>query len=240
MQIRLRLCIALGLTMFSAVGSIAANRENKGEPLYIGKKVRGFHITNDLWGKTIYWTIPDEHFIYMVEDALGSMNRPKNILLASSKNLKNGISLLDMGRNGKVIRLLVFDEDELDQFGKHPGDKDARLNTAIVLLTLAHEIGHHVCGHLLSNDDRGRTQELEADRVAGAILSKSPWRGFYSARGNGPLSQDEFLEAARKSMDVEASPDHPSLVERLQAIRVGWREGTPGCRLVPEPKEIMR
>ena len=78
-----------------------------------------------------------------------------------------------------AFRAIVFDEEEL---GSHGG---RRTNAAVALLTIAHEVGHHVCGHTVSQHRvKLWEMELEADQVAGAILVKSAWSSFFwSVRG---------------------------------------------------------
>jgi len=78
---------------------------------------------------------------------------------------------------------------------------------------LAHEIGHHVAGHVLDSAGSQPLQELEADEFSGYILS----------RMGAPL------ELAQSAMRVLAKPDnsttHPSRWQRLHAIARGWFAG---------------
>lgn len=80
---------------------------------------------------------------------------------------------------------------------------------------VAHELGHHVCQHLItaSSDsyERGRQKELEADRFAGATLrllgfSKDSISGFASIMADQP------------------SRFHPGRVDRKNAISSGWSD----------------
>jgi hypothetical protein len=185
-------------------------------------------------GKTIYGRSPDEHFVYMVEDALEALGRDKDILVLSSSRLKNGLALMSKASGG-LVRIIVVDEDELERLGKPTKTALARTNISISLLTLAHEIGHHVCEHVAGREVPHWQQELEADGVAGAILVTSPWRAFYGARGNKELSLDDILEAGRKVLGSTASETHPPLTARLDAIRAGWKGG-PICANVQRKK----
>jgi hypothetical protein len=160
----------------------------------------------------------------MVEDALEASGREKDILVLSSSRLKNGLAMMSKGTSGGLVRIIVVDEDELERFGKPTKTALARTNISISLLTLAHEIGHHVCGHVAGREVPHWQQELEADGVAGAILVTSPWRGFYG--GNKELSLDDISEAGRKVLGSETgSETHPPLAARLDAIRAGWKGG---------------
>lgn len=92
---------------------------------------------------------------------------------------------------------------------------------------MAHEIGHHLNGHTLSQVGSRPKLELEADYYSGFILQKL---------GAG-------LDDARKAMDAFGSPTgsstHPAKHERLAAITSGWTvscNNDPNCgKAQPSP-----
>ncbi len=116
------------------------------------------------------------------------MGNEQGIAVFSSPKFKNVVAYVI--NNTKV---LVMDENELEVPDIETGDR-VFLTNAIALLTLGHEIGHHVCEHLTKNEGTPWQQELEADEVAGAILSKSDWLGFYN------LQKSTVMAAARTSL----------------------------------------
>ena len=218
--------------------SVVDARAQEGIPLKLGKEAIGFHIPIRLMGKTVYGQTPDEHFVFMVEDALEKLQREKNILVLSVPKLKNGLALMAPGRKrGDMVRILAFDEDELDADANTPL---GRANNSIALVTIAHEIGHHVCRHLTDRKVQPWDQELEADQVGGAILAQSSWRGFFRGAEKS-LELDDFLDAGRRVLgDEQGSETHPPLAKRLEAIRQGWNsqshEAALGnCAAKPEP-----
>ncbi len=75
---------------------------------------------------------------------------------------------------------------------------------------LAHELGHHLNGHTLSNKGSRPRMELEADEFSGFVLRK--------------LGAD--LTDAQTAMNLLASPygsiSHPAKGARLDAIKRGW------------------
>lgn len=219
-------CIAAILAGALLLGGGFAISAQKGIPIKIGKDAFGFHVPVDLLDKTVYGNFPDEHLMFMVDDALDGLKSPKNILVLNVPRLKNGFALVEKGRRGQKKRIILFDEEEFERFKLDPKlllPNADRTNYFLSLLTLAHEIGHHVCEHLTDNTNSLKEQELEADRVAGAILSKSQWREFFEA------TLDDFLSAGRKVLGkAEGSQTHPPLESRLEAIRYGWEHG-PGC-----------
>lgn len=85
------------------------------------------------------------------------------------------------------------------------------------LYVLAHEIGHHVAGHV--GDLRTHKRELEADRYAGHLL----------ARMGATLDQ---ALAAPESLPKPSTTTHPSREDRVAAARVGYQEATRNIRFV--------
>jgi hypothetical protein len=212
-------------------------RAEEGIPLKLGKEALGLHVPMQLMGKTIYGQVPDEHFVFMVEDALEKLKREKNILVLSVPKLKNGLALMTPGRKrGNMVQILAFDEDELDADANTPL---GRANNSIALLTLGHEIGHHLCRHLTDRKLPPWEQELEADQVGGAILAQSSWRGFFRG-AEKRLELEDFLDAGRRVLgDEQGSETHPPLAKRLEAIRQGWNSQSPedalgNCAVKPE------
>ena len=75
---------------------------------------------------------------------------------------------------------------------------------------LAHEIGHHLNGHTLTNTGSRPDIELEADEFSGFILRKMG------------ASLNDAQVAMRIAADVKASHTHPAKADRLKAIASGW------------------
>jgi hypothetical protein len=77
---------------------------------------------------------------------------------------------------------------------------------------LAHEIGHHLSGHTLSDDNDRHIVELEADRFSGYILYQMG------------ATQEEALLALNELADDEETPTHPSKYDRKIAVIAGWNK----------------
>jgi hypothetical protein len=75
---------------------------------------------------------------------------------------------------------------------------------------LAHEIGHHLNGHTLTQTGSRPKTELEADEFSGYALRKMG------------ATLDEAQAAMRLLANPYGSPTHPPRYERLQAIQRGW------------------
>lgn len=78
---------------------------------------------------------------------------------------------------------------------------------------LAHECGHHLNGDTLDNIGSRPPIELAADRFAGFVI----------ARLGGSLGNAESLF---RTLSEQGSATHPARLDRLQAVAVGWRDGS--------------
>lgn len=75
---------------------------------------------------------------------------------------------------------------------------------------IAHEVGHHYCGHL-SHDSPNPSDELEADQFVGVVFRRMK------------LSLDQAL-AMTTILDERPSTSHPARSDRERAISTGWRK----------------
>lgn len=78
---------------------------------------------------------------------------------------------------------------------------------------LAHEIGHHLQGHTLSNSGSRPPIELEADKFSGFVLAKMG------------ASLEDAQSAILHLVSDNASHSHPGRSARLDAIAFGFKEG---------------
>lgn len=78
------------------------------------------------------------------------------------------------------------------------------------LAVIAHEVGHHLCGHTLKTDGSRPPLELEADHFAGFALA---------CMGAPRTEAFELWQAIIPSV---ASPTHPPRQERVEAVTSGW------------------
>lgn len=85
---------------------------------------------------------------------------------------------------------------------------------------LAHEVGHHLAGHTLSEVGSRPAIELQADKFA----------GFAVSRMGATLEQ---AQACFRQMRPEGSLTHPGKNARIEAVTLGWRQAQSGK--VPAP-----
>jgi hypothetical protein len=103
----------------------------------------------------------------------------------------------------------------------------ARTSTTEAYLVLAHEAGHHFCGHTIESVKIGpKERELEADRFSGASI-----RRFEIYHGRAFL--DGALKAADRLYSVDGSRSHPPRAARVEAVKLGYTSGSPCGNLAP-------
>ena len=103
------------------------------------------------------------------------------------------------------LRLVLYNNDFMEAI-----DRSAQTDWA-GLSILAHEVGHHLSGHTLTEAGSRPALELEADKFS----------GFVVARLGGPL--EGALAAMRSLGSPEGSSTHPAMQRRLDAITEGWQ-----------------
>ena len=79
---------------------------------------------------------------------------------------------------------------------------------------LAHEIGHHLSGHTITNTGSNPSDELEADKFSGFVLYKLG------------ASLEQSTSAMQSLGSENDSYSHPSKFKRMQSITKGWNEAS--------------
>jgi hypothetical protein len=107
-------------------------------------------------------------------------------------------------------RYILYNPNFIKQIDRAAGTDWASISI------LAHEIGHHVKGHVFKNNGGSSHQnELEADEFSGLVLKKM-----------GASLEDAQIAMRMISGNI-ASATHPAKSDRLTAIAKGWNSGTP-------------
>jgi hypothetical protein len=94
---------------------------------------------------------------------------------------------------------------------------------------LAHEIGHHLSGHLMGNSNNHQA-ELEADKFSGFVLYKM---------GANIEQSTKAMEIIGSELDSET---HPNKTSRIEAIKNGWNEANElrfESAVPPPPEDII-
>jgi hypothetical protein len=130
-----------------------------------------------------------------IMDAVGL--KPNFEVIAA--NVPNAAAVTYAGK-----RYILYNPNFFAQLTKTTGTKWAAISV------LAHEIGHHLDGHTVSQGGSQPALELEADEFSGFVLRKMG------------ASLEEAQIAMRTAAQQRATATHPAQYDRLDAIAKGW------------------
>ncbi len=155
---------------------------------------------------------PEGEMISLVKNILSYTGLEPNFVIRRLDGIENAFATVYENK-----RYLIYDSKLLRRWANAGG------NDWIVLGVLAHEIGHHVQGHLLRNNNDSHKQELEADAYAGWV------QGLMGA------DKDEARQFASELSATE-SATHPGRARRLVAIDGGWEKAQRTRKKISMPK----
>jgi len=135
---------------------------------------------------------------------LSTIGASKRFVLKACKNTSNAFATT---KNG--IRYIIYDKEFMEEI-------NSNTNYWFNMWVLAHEVGHHINGHVLAPDlsieDR-RWEELEADKFAGFVLAEL---GATLSQASLPLDKLNHPE------EDNLKSRYPSKYKRLDAIKQGF------------------
>lgn len=144
-----------------------------------------------------------------VKSIVDLVGLPQNFILVECSNVNNAYAFL----SSRGERYIVIDNQWLTAIGS---------KNWFILGVIAHEIGHHLCGHTSVNKEltyaESQKQELEADKFAGFIL-----------QGLG-ATLDQALSSINTLVPNEEDDTystHPKRSRRLVAIKAGYNKSNP-------------
>jgi hypothetical protein len=122
-----------------------------------------------------------------------------NFIIQSAK-VPNAAAVILKGK-----RYVLYNQNFISQMDKVSNSRWASISI------LAHEVGHHLNGHTLTNTGSRPDIELEADEFSGFVLRKM----------GAPLADAQL--AMKIAASQKASHTHPAKASRLTAIAKGWK-----------------
>ena len=145
----------------------------------------------------------------MVENIMGYTGLPSNFVVAAGP-VPNALAVILLDREKVPRRVIAFNPDFIRATERATGG--GKWGPTSIM---AHEIGHHLSGHTITEGGSRPAIELEADKFSGFVLYK----------------MGAALADATKAIDALASPTeqrtHPAKARRVAAIAEGWQEA---CR----------
>ncbi|WP_408914450.1 hypothetical protein [Brucella pseudogrignonensis] len=197
------LFIAGVISLFSS-SVMAQEDEAEGMIVDLSESSPALHFPIGINGKSVQVVPAFEDYGYMLDDSCNAME------LTFEDECKIFPMNADLGENAIATILEGNKVIDYDRQMSHDVGYDG------AMAIIAHELGHHFCGHLGKTADPSR--ELEADRFAGAVMRKSK------------MSLDAAMAWAT-IMDERPSRSHPAKADRLKAIKAGWNapESAKSC-----------
>lgn len=160
---------------------------------------------------------PSQRELIQVSEILKYSGLPSNFKIYKTANsIKNAYATVLEGQ-----RLIVFDEDML----REVDDRDSQKYWASMSI-LAHEVGHHLSGHILDGKGSNHTSEMEADKFAGYVLFKM-----------GAKLEEATFAFQQLGSEFD-SPTHPSKYKRIEFIKEGWNEANRQRMMAALPPSI--
>jgi hypothetical protein len=152
------------------------------------------------------------------------------IVIRRSPGLENAIALIHENQ-----RLVVFDSDWYDVISSEHGIDDVRDPRFKLMfrrpeLVLAHELGHHACGHTIATETTTKEEswkrELEADQFAGALLANDiKFPGGLADPAT--VMETLYIRSAENTYPLQGSTSHPPQSKRIEALWLGFHNGSP-------------
>jgi len=151
-------------------------------------------------GSQVSQAAPPDQAKEMIQQIIDVVGLKANFEVLAAK-IDNAAAVIYGGK-----RYILYNPDFFVALTKSTGTKWAAISV------LAHEIGHHLDGHTLSQIGSEPQSELEADEFSGFVLRKM----------GAPLAD---AQAAMKIAAVQrATKTHPAQDARLVAIANGWNK----------------
>ncbi|HTP35546.1 MAG TPA: SUMF1/EgtB/PvdO family nonheme iron enzyme [Candidatus Acidoferrales bacterium] len=170
-----------------------------------------------------------------------SKRAPGTSAITAFENIAVAVGL----RQGTILLFASSDQKVKDRSGaasdECPGangterwilyDPELISSNLALYFALAHEIAHHINHDLLSGDEPGKRQELEADRFAAMSLAKPPLT----------FTREELLQGLNAlPLPKEAKGGYPSLEERRVQVSQGYDDAPRSPRRVLEPAPVNK
>ena len=148
-----------------------------------------------------------ERALEMILDATGSK---QEFALKECSGIANALATVYKG-----VRYILYDKEFMNAIS-------TRTNSWAKISILAHEIGHHIYGHTLSDPSSlaaSRQFELEADEYSGFVMYKL----------GASLSQAQEAIALYSTNKDDTYSTHPTKEKRLRAIENGYNKAKKGA-----------
>ena len=188
------------VVLFGSCGSESSEtiQENKYEVLI--ENSCGFN--KDVINQRVYAFASDIDADNALEKIMKLTGLPPNFEIKSA-NVDNACAVVECDDEAGCKRIIYYNQEFIEKMN------DATNNDYTELAILAHEIGHHLSGHTITEPKNRHEEELEADKFAGFIL--------HQLGASIETAKNVFSKFPEKG-----SKTHPPRAGRIAAITNGW------------------
>jgi len=187
------LCFSLLLTLFFSVPHAAQQKLDV-------NRLRVCSYDGSTFRDEMYSFAPDEGTKDLVSRIMKYTGLPQNFEVRAA-NVPNASAVIEGGDH----RLLLYNQSFFDEITTKTHTQWAAVSV------MAHEIGHHLSGHTLSELGGKRAdKELEADQFSGHVL----------------FQMGAAVDLARRAIETLSdapTPNYPPKSARLAAVTSGWK-----------------
>ena len=149
---------------------------------------------------------PDKQTVNMIARIVGAAGVEQNFVVKEYNVFNAEAQIVDEGDQPR--RYIFYNRGFLDSIRESGGSEWAEIGI------MAHEVAHHLNGHIVENSFSTRELELEADKSA----------GFWMERMGATLAQAQSGFSGFPDV-VPPGSSHPRRKDRLEAVEAGWRSG---------------
>ena len=146
-----------------------------------------------------------QHTTAIIDEIMSYVGLPQNFIIYQTEEVPNAAAVIVADKEGIPQRIIAYNPDFMELVMKA-----TQSHNWSPISIMAHEIGHHLCGHTITPGGSQPPLELESDKFSGFVLQK----------------MGAMLSDAQKAMETlsseEKSETHPPRSQRLSAIKEGW------------------
>lgn len=143
----------------------------------------------------------------MIDKIMSYVGLPQNFVIMKTDEVPNAAAVIMLNKQKVPEHIIAFNP----KFMEFVMSETANNNWAPVSI-MAHEIGHHLCGHTITPGGSQPPIELEADKFSGFVLQKMG------------ASIENAVDAISKLTNESDGGTHPPRSRRLSAIKEGWNQ----------------
>ncbi len=142
----------------------------------------------------------------VVDNILSNVGLFRNFIIKECPDISNAVAATVKSSLGSFERYIIYDKAFLDRVSGVTGTDWSAISI------MAHEIGHHLNGHTLTEGIGNHQAELQADEFSGFVLAKMG------------ASLEQSLGAIKQYGNVTSTNSHPNKNLRIKSISEGWNK----------------